>query len=96
MIIGWIFLYKEYFIPSLFAIIDRFSCTEDVAALVLAIGTLLPVLIHEVLGALMAYQEAYQKYDFGKIVGSINFNLLIYLAVAGIYVYLCKKFKFSR
>ena len=86
MIIGWIFLYKEYFIPSLFAIIDRFSCTEDVAALVLAIGTLLPVLIHEVLGALMAYQEAYQKYDFGKIVGSINFNLLIYLAVAGIYV----------
>ena len=86
MIIGWIFLYKEYFIPSLFAIIDRFSCTEDVAALVLAIGTLLPVLIHEVLGATMAYQEAYHKYDFGKIVGSINFNLLIYLAVAGIYV----------
>ena len=87
MIIGWIFLYKEYFIPSLFAIIDRFSCTEDVAGgIVLAIGTLLPVLIHEVLGALMAYQEAYQKYDFGKIVGSINFNLLIYLAVAGIYV----------
>ena len=86
MIIGWIFLYKEYFIPSLFAIIDRFSCTEDVAALVLAIGTLLPVLIHEVVGCCLAYQEAYQKYNFGKIVGSINFNLLIYLAVAGIYV----------
>ena len=87
MIIGWIFLYKEYFIPSLFAIIDRFSCTEDVAGgIVLAIGTLLPVLIHEVVGCCLAYQEAYQKYDFGKIVGSINFNLLIYLAVAGIYV----------
>ena len=97
MIIGWIFLYKEYFIPSLFAIIDRFSCTEDVAGgIVLAIGTLLPVLIHEVIGSCLAYQEAYQKYDFGKIVGSINFNLLIYLAVAGIYVYLCKKFEFSR
>ena len=86
MISGWIYLYKEYFIPSLFAIIDRFSCTEDVAALVLAIGTLLPVLIHELFGATMAYQEAYHKYNFGKIVGSINFNLLIYLAVAGIYV----------
>ena len=81
------FLYKEYFIPSLFAIIDRFSCSEDVAGgIVLAIGTLLPVLIHEVVGCCLAYQEAYQKYNFGKIVGSINFNLLIYLAVAGIYV----------
>ena len=87
MIVGWIFLYKEYFIPSLFAVIDRFSCTEDVAGgIVLAIGTLLPVLIHEVAGVSMAYQEAYHKFDFGKIVGSINFNLLIYLAVAGIYV----------
>ena len=86
MISGWIYLYKEYFIPSLFTIIDRFSCTEDVAALVLAIGTLLPVLIHEVIGIFMAYQDAYPKYNFGQIVGSINFNLLIYLAVAGIYV----------
>ena len=96
MISGWIYLYKEYFIPSLFTIIDRFSCTEDVAALVLAIGTLLPVLIHEVVGISMAYQDAYPKYNFGQIVGSINFNLLIYLAVAGIYVTICKKFEFSR
>ena len=84
MISGWIFLYKEYFIPSLFAIIDRFSCTEDVAGgIVLAIGTLLPGLIPELVGIFMDHQD----YGFGKIVGSINFNLLIYLAVAGsIYV----------
>ena len=85
MISGWIFLYKEYFIPSLFTIIDRFSCTEDVAALVLAIGTLLPGLIQEVVGGFFIADRADQDYGFGKIVGSINFNLLIYLAVAGIY-----------
>ena len=89
MISGWIFLYKEYFIPSLFAMIDRFSCTEDVAGgIVLAIGTLLPGLIQEVVSlfSIDDGDEADQDYGFGKIVGSINFNLLIYLAVAGIYL----------
>ena len=95
MISGWILLYKEYFIPSLFAIIDRFSCTEDVAGgIVLAIGILLPGLIQEVVGLFFVADQADQDYGFGKIVGSINFSLLIYLAVAG--MYLCKKFKFSR
>ena len=82
MISGWIYLYKEYFIPSLFTIIDRFSCTEDVAGgIVLAIGTLFPGMIQE----FVAINMAYQAYGFGKLVGSINFNLLIYLAIAGIF-----------
>ena len=87
-ILGVILLYKEYFIPSLFAIIDKFSCTEDVAGgIVLAIGTSLPGMIQE----FVAINMAYQAYDFGKLVGSINFNLLIYLAIAGIFH---MKFKF--
>ena len=89
MISGWILLYKEYFIPSLFAIIDRFSCTEDVAGgIVLAIGTLFPGMIQE----FVAINMAYQAYGFGKLVGPINFNLLIYLAIAGIFH---MKFEFS-
>ena len=80
MIIGWIFLYKEYFIPSLFAVIDRFSCTEDVAGgIVLAIGILLPDLILEIVSVFVSSKD----HGFGKLVGSINFNLLIYLGIAG-------------
>ena len=80
MIIGWILLYKEYFIPSLFAIIDRFSCTEDVAGgIILAIGILLPDLILEIVSVFVSSKD----HGFGKLVGSINFNLLIYLGIAG-------------
>ena len=80
MIIGWILLYKEYFIPSLFAVIDRFSCTEDVAGgIVLAIGILLPDLILEIVSVFVSSKD----HGFGKLVGSINFNLLIYLGIAG-------------
>ena len=80
MIIGWILLYKEYFIPSLFAVIDRFSCTEDLAGgIVLAIGILLPGLITDVVGVFLSATY----HGFGKFVGPINFNLLIYLGIAG-------------
>ena len=80
MIIGWILLYKEYFIPSLFAVIDRFSCTEDVAGgIILAIGILLPDLILEIVSVFVSSKD----HGFGKLVGSINFNLLIYLGIAG-------------
>ena len=80
MIIGWILLYKEYFIPSLFAVIDRFSCMEDVAGgIILAIGILLPDLILEIVSVFVSSKD----HGFGKLVGSINFNLLIYLGIAG-------------
>ena len=67
MISGWILLYKEYFIPSLFAIIDRFSCTEDVAGgIVLAIATLLPGLIQEVVGLFFVADQADQEGHEGQ------------------------------
>ena len=31
VVLALILLMKEYFLPSLFAIVDRYSCTEDVA-----------------------------------------------------------------
>ena len=80
MIFGSVLIYKEYFIPSLFAVIDRFSCTEDVAGgIVLAIGILLPELILNVVSVFTSFKD----HSFGKFVGSINFNLLIYLGIAG-------------
>lgn len=84
MIYGLVFLYKEFFIPSLFVVIHKFSCTEDVAGgVVLAIGFLLPELIHNSIAIFIAYPG---DLGLGKYVGSVSFNLLIYLGIAGMYI----------
>ena len=47
--------------------------------MVVAIGLLLPDLILTIISVLVAVPDI----GFGKLVGGISFNLLIYLAVAG-------------
>ena len=60
--------------------LKRFSCSEDVAgAMVVAIGLLLPDLIETFISVFVEVPNV----GFGKLVGGISFNLLIYLAVAG-------------
>ena len=60
--------------------LKRFSCSEDVAgAIVVAIGLLLPDLILTIISVLVTVPDI----GFGKLVGGISFNLLIYLGVAG-------------
>ena len=60
--------------------LKRFSCSEDVAgAMVVAIGLLLPDLILTIISVLVTVPDI----GFGKLVGGISFNLLIYLGIAG-------------
>ena len=96
MSFGLVFIYKEFFIPCLFAVIHRVSCTQDVAGgAVLAIGVLLPDLINNIIKASVLSVE-YKKItenvtsendpselSLGQHVGSVSFNLLIYLGIAG-------------
>jgi len=80
MIGGYSILFQQYLIPCLFAIVKRFSCSEDVAgAMVVAIGLLLPDLIQTIISVFVSFPIVL----FGKLVGGISFNLLIYLGVAG-------------
>ena len=60
--------------------LKRFSCSEDVAgAMVVAIGLLLPDLIQTFISVF----DEVPNVGFGKLVGGISFNLLIYLGIAG-------------
>ena len=82
MIYGLVFLYKEFFIPCLFTVIHKFPSTEDVAGgILLAIGFLLPELIQNIIARFITYPDGL---SLGKFVGSVSFNLLIYLGIAGI------------
>merc|ERR1712217_856417 len=68
---GWVLLYKEYFIPSLIAIVQRFSCTEDVAGgAVLALGILLPELIQNIVSIFLAVSASANAsvWGFGHMV----------------------------
>ena len=70
--------YQNYLI--VFYVAWRFSCTEDVAGgAVMAIGILLPELIQHIITIFFASDDV----SFGGMVGSISFNLLIYLGIAG-------------
>ena len=83
MSFGLVFIYKEFFIPCLFALIHRVSCTQDVAGgAVLAIGVLLPDLIVNII---FAFIESPGESSLGQHVGSVSFILLIYLGIAGKY-----------
>ena len=82
MIIAFYLLCKEYLVPSLFAIADKGSCSQDVTSgFVMATGISMPGLITGIIGVLFSSPP---EVGIGKMVGSINFNILVLIGYAGL------------